>query len=139
MIKLVKVKILDDITVRHDGRYYIKYDVIEMTEKEAENLAKNIKIEIVKDNTVKISDGMDSVEIDKYRRTRAAEEEKAKRLNKPDSNELEKLLAKMKGQTKSGNKARFFYLWAHEPVKIWSEAKYFHNKPPAMRVCDKSL
>lgn len=96
MIKLVKVKILDDITVRHDGRYYIKYDVIEMTEKEAENLAKNIKIEIVKDNTVKISDGMDSVEIDKYRRTRAAEEEKAKRLNKPDSNELEKLLAKMK-------------------------------------------
>lgn len=96
MIKLVKVKILDDITVRHDGRYYIKYDVIEMTEKEAENLAKNIKIEIIKDNNVKISDGMDSAEIDKYRRTRAAEEEKAKRLNKPDSNELEKLLAKMK-------------------------------------------
>lgn len=96
MIKLVKVKILDDITVRHDGRYYIKYDVIEMTEKEAENLAQKIKIEIVKDNTVKISDGMDSAEIDKYRRTKAAEKEKAKRLNKPDSNELEKLLAKMK-------------------------------------------
>lgn len=96
MIKLVKVKILDDITVRHDGRFYIKYDVIEMKEREAENLAKNIKIEIIKDNNVKISDGMDSAEIDKYRRERAAEEEKQKRLKKPDSNELEKLLAKMK-------------------------------------------
>ena len=29
----------------------------------------------------------------------------------------------------------FFY----EPVKICSEAKYFHKKPPAMRVRDKSL
>lgn len=94
MIKLVKVKILDDITVRHDGRYYIKYDVIEMKEKEAEDLAKKIKIEIVKDNTVKISDGMNSAEIEKYRLKMAAEKEK--RLKKPDSNELEKLLAKMK-------------------------------------------
>lgn len=94
MIKLVKVKILDDIAVRHDGRYYIKYDVIEMKEKEAEDLAKKIKIEIVKDNTVKISDGMNSAEIEKYRLKMAAEKEK--RLKKPDSNELEKLLAKMK-------------------------------------------
>lgn len=94
MIKLVKVKILDDITVRHDGRYYIKYDVIEMKEKEAENLAQKIKIEIVKDNTVKISDGMNNAELDKYNRERTAEKEK--RLKKPDSNELEKLLAKMK-------------------------------------------
>ena len=30
-------------------------------------------------------------------------------------------------------------LWAREPVKICSEAKYFHNNPPAMRVRDKSL
>ena len=30
-------------------------------------------------------------------------------------------------------------LWARESVKICSEAKYFHNKPPAMRVRDKSL
>lgn len=96
MIKLVKVKILDDITVRHDERYYIKYDVIEMKEKEAEDLAKKIKIEIVKDNTVKISDGMNNAELDKYNRERTAEKEKAKRLKKPDSNELEKLLAKMK-------------------------------------------
>ncbi len=28
---------------------------------------------------------------------------------------------------------------AREPVKIWSEAEYFHNKPPAMRVVGKSL
>lgn len=33
----------------------------------------------------------------------------------------------------------FFYLWARESVKICSEAKYFHNKPPAMRVRDKKL
>ena len=33
----------------------------------------------------------------------------------------------------------FLGLWAREPVKICSEAKYFHNKPPAMRVRDKSL
>ena len=32
-----------------------------------------------------------------------------------------------------------FRLWACEPVKIWSEAEYFHNKPPAMRVCDRGL
>jgi len=32
-----------------------------------------------------------------------------------------------------------FLLWAREPVKICSEAKYFHNKPPAMGVKDKSL
>ena len=31
------------------------------------------------------------------------------------------------------------YLWAREPVKICSEAKYFHKKPPAMRVRDKNL
>jgi hypothetical protein len=35
--------------------------------------------------------------------------------------------------------AFFLSLWAREPVKICSEAKYFHNKPPAMRVRDKSL
>ena len=32
-----------------------------------------------------------------------------------------------------------FFLWAREPVKICSEAKYFHKKPPAMRVRDKNL
>ncbi len=32
-----------------------------------------------------------------------------------------------------------FLLWAREPVKICSEAKYFHKKPPAMRVRDKNL
>jgi len=31
------------------------------------------------------------------------------------------------------------FITAHEPVKIWSEAEYFHNKPPAMRVVGKSL
>lgn len=30
-------------------------------------------------------------------------------------------------------------LSAREPVKICSETKYFHNKPPAMRMRDKSL
>ena len=33
----------------------------------------------------------------------------------------------------------FFILWAREPVKIWSEAEYFHKKPPAMRVVGKGL
>ena len=32
-----------------------------------------------------------------------------------------------------------FFIRAREPVKIWSEAEYFHNKPPAMRVVGKSL
>ena len=32
-----------------------------------------------------------------------------------------------------------FVLWAREPVKIWSEAEYFHKKPPAMRVVGKGL
>ena len=32
-----------------------------------------------------------------------------------------------------------FLLWAREPVKICIKTKYFHNKPPAIRVRDKSL
>lgn len=41
--------------------------------------------------------------------------------------------------TQSGDEKSPFFLWAREPVKICSEAKYFHKKPPAMRVRDKSL
>ena len=38
-----------------------------------------------------------------------------------------------------GGTPRSFFLWAREPVKIWSEAEYFHKKPPAMRVVGKGL
>ena len=38
----------------------------------------------------------------------------------------------------SGRKSGIFFIMAREPVKIWSEAEYFHNKPPAMRVVGKA-
>ncbi|MCH5149417.1 MAG: hypothetical protein J1G30_02010 [Spirochaetales bacterium] len=95
MIKLVKVKILDDMTVCYDGRYYVKFNVIEMKEKEAEQLAKSIQIEILKNNNVKISDGMNFAELHKYNLKRQAERGKAKKIKKSDSNDLERLLQKM--------------------------------------------
>ena len=48
-------------------------------------------------------------------------------------------VSNMKTRVSKAVKQPLNTLWAREPVKICSEAKYFHNKPPALRVRDKSL
>ena len=92
MLQLVKVKILDDITISHDGRYYIKSDIIEMTKKEAERLAKNIQIQILdNDSKNEPSPGMDARQLSLFNLNRRSEK---KTTQKQEQNELQKLLSK---------------------------------------------
>ena len=91
MLQLVKVKILDDITISHDGRYFIQSDIVEMTKKDAESLAKKIQIQILDNDNKEPSPGMSENELRTFYQQRRKEKPTTQ---KHEPNELQKLLQK---------------------------------------------